>query len=90
MAYCLTSLAGSCAALVPADAYAALPEASHTFLLGPRRHSRHLDEVDVANQDAGDDHRFYRTSSNPLLPAAMKEEPAGGGLSSQSAAYGGC
>jgi len=33
----------ACAALAPADAYAALPEASHIFLLGSRRHSRHLD-----------------------------------------------
>jgi len=43
------------AVLALADAYAALPEASHIFLLGPRRHSRHLD---VANQDAGDGHGF--------------------------------
>jgi len=29
-------------ALALGGAYAALPEASHIFLLGPRRHSRHL------------------------------------------------
>ena len=34
------------AALATADAYAALPEATHIFLLGPCRHRRHLD---VAN-----------------------------------------
>jgi len=56
--YCLTSLAGTYAAtdtsayvvLAPADAYAALPDASHIFLLEPRQRNRHLD---VANQDAG-------------------------------------
>jgi len=31
------------AALAPADAYAALPEASHIFRLGPCRHSQRLD-----------------------------------------------
>jgi len=45
----------ACAALALADAYAALPEASHIFLLGPRQHSRHLD---IANQETGDGHRF--------------------------------
>jgi len=42
----------TCAALTPADAYAALPEVSHIFLLGSRRH------LDVANQDVGNGHRF--------------------------------
>jgi len=42
--------------LVPAGAYAALPEANHIFLLETSRRSSRLD---AANQDAGNVRRFY-------------------------------
>jgi len=63
MVYCLTSLVGSgtYAAIAHQCLCIAGPsgrlcsEATHIILLGPRRRSRHLD---VANQDAGNGHRF--------------------------------
>jgi len=75
VAYCLTSLAGTlqrqptsaCSALAPADACAALPEASHVYQLGPRQRKPTFMTLRMMMPETVTD--FLRTPSNPLLPA---------------------